>query len=331
LEIRVAWLRLDPERPAWERDGLGEKDGVVSHRSACLLHQLGDIPAPQVELTVPGRLTTREPWVKLHRHDGPLPAEDVTNVDGMPVTTVNRTVLDLLRDGADAGHIGGVIADAERRGLLDIEALAEQAGQYANRYAMAEASGGELLSTLTAEAGQQMQHEKALELLKEIATASAAAGYGDAVRHLLQMQVPSEARHGEQPSQLLAPAHAELSRTLAAQISPALEEISKGLTAGLAAQLASLQDAAARIVKAQVSPAVAELNRHLSEELAHQLTPLLHNPSFAAALRERLAEVIFPDATIAALIDQIAAAGNRTPLAALAAAPEDEEHIEEGS
>jgi hypothetical protein len=255
----------------------------------------------------------------------------VTHVDGLPVTTANRTVLDLLRDGADAGHIGGVIADAERRGLLDIGALAEQAGQYVNRYAMAEASGGELLSTLTAEAGQQMQHEKALELLKEIATASAAAGYGDAVRHLLQVQVPTEAWHGGHFSELLAPVYAELSRALAAQINPALEEISKSLTAGLAAQLAPLKDVAAWITQAQVSPVAAELNRHLSAELAHQLTPLLRNPSFAAALRERLAEVILPDAMIAALIDQIAAVGKRSPLAALPAAPEGEEHIEEGS
>lgn len=155
LEIRIAWLRLDPARPAWERDGRGEKDGVVSHRSACLLHQLGDIPAPKTELTVPGRLTTREPWVKLHRHDGPLPVDEITMVDGLPVTTVDRTVLDLLRDHADGGHVGGVIAEAERRGLLDLRALAHQLGQFGQRYAMPGVSGAELLSTLTAQAEQR--------------------------------------------------------------------------------------------------------------------------------------------------------------------------------
>jgi hypothetical protein len=152
LEIWIAWLRLDPGRPAWERDGRGAKDGVVSHRSACLLHQLGDIPAPNVEMTVPMRLTTREPWVKLRRHDGPLPAEEITFVDGLPVTTVDRTVLDLLRDGVDGGHVGGVIADAERRGLLDLRALARQVGQFGRYYATPGAPGAELLAALKAQA-----------------------------------------------------------------------------------------------------------------------------------------------------------------------------------
>src|SRR6266581_1799366 len=49
LEIRVAWLRLDSARPAWHRGRLDPDGGVVSHRSACLLHGLGDIPAPEVE------------------------------------------------------------------------------------------------------------------------------------------------------------------------------------------------------------------------------------------------------------------------------------------
>jgi hypothetical protein len=322
LEIRVAWLRLDPARPTWERDGLGEKDGVVSHRSACLLHQLGDIPAPHVELTVPRRLTTRESWVKLRRR--PLPAEDVTHVDGLPVTTVNRTVLDLLRDGADSGHVGSVIADAEHRGLLDLEALAGQAGQYANRYAMGKASGAELLSALAAETGQQMHQERALEVLKETAVASATAGYGDAIRRLLQAQVPSEAWNGEHLSRLLTPVDAELSRALAAQINPALNEINKNLTGHLAAQFAPLQDAAARMIAAQISPAVTELGR----QLAAQLAPLLQNPSLTAALRERLAEVVLPDAMIAALLDQITAAGVHEPRMALTATPDDEEHTE---
>jgi hypothetical protein len=91
LEIRVAWLRLDPARPAWERDGRGAKDGVVSHRSACLVHDLGDIPAPSIELTISHRMTTREPGVVLHLRSGGLRRRDVTIIDSLPVTIAERT------------------------------------------------------------------------------------------------------------------------------------------------------------------------------------------------------------------------------------------------
>jgi len=187
LEIRVAWLRLDPARPAWERDGRGKKDGVVSHRSACLLHELGDIPAPKVELTVPGRLTTREQWVVLHRHPGPLDPDEIVVVDGLPVTSAERTIVDLLQDGADAGHVGGVVVDAEHRGLVDLDALAVRVERFTVHYAMPGASGRELLSALAAAGGQQLNRDAAVRAWKEWVAAGATAGYGNAVRQLLQV------------------------------------------------------------------------------------------------------------------------------------------------
>ncbi len=161
LESRVAWLRLDPKRPAWKRTGLGADDGVVSHRSACLVHELGDIPAPETELTVPRRRTTRELGVRLHV--GRLDPEDVTIIDGIPVTTVPRTVVDLMQTRADGGHIGGVIADAERRNLVELDSLAEQISKFAPKYALAGASGDELLSALVEQAGRRLERDSVRE------------------------------------------------------------------------------------------------------------------------------------------------------------------------
>ena len=271
LEIRIAWLRLDPPRPAWERDGRGEKDGVVSHRSACLLHQLGDIPAPNVELTVPGRLTTREPWVTLHRHDGPLSAEEITVVDGLPVTTVDRTILDLLQDGADGGHVGGVIADAERHGLLDRRALAQQVGQFGQRYAMPGASGAQLLSMLTAEAGKHHDNEAALDAVVD----AAAVGYRDALRHVLQDTVLAEGENWQAGD------------SAAARI------------------LATIQDAARRALTAELGPVVTELDMPFVKQPARQLTAHIDQASFTAALRERPTEVALPDETIESVAELI--------------------------
>jgi predicted transcriptional regulator of viral defense system len=152
LEITVAWLRLDPGRPAWQRNGLGADDAVVSHRSACALLELGDLPHPRVELTVPRPRTARDTDVRLHRSRGPLPRGDVTSAAGLPVTTPARTIADLLSDHTDGGHVGGVIKDVLHRGLIGTAALAERVEPFAPHYAMPGATGGDLLAVLIAQA-----------------------------------------------------------------------------------------------------------------------------------------------------------------------------------
>lgn len=260
LEIRVAWLRLDPERPAWERDGRGMRDGVVSHRSACLLHRVGDIPAPNVELTVPQRLTTRDPWVVLHQHRGPLPEREITVVDGLPVTTVERTVLDLLRDRADAGHVGGVIADAENRGLLDLDTLARKVQVFARHYAMPEATGAELLSALAAAAERSLNRDSAIDALAK----TAAAAYMDAVRHTLAQAAPTEDWRGIDVARML---------TSTGQ-GTAFSEVTKSITAALAPALEPLREAVQRIADAQLGPVAAHVNQSVAAQLARSLDSL---------------------------------------------------------
>lgn len=81
---------------------------VLSHQSAAALW---GIEVPQSELlhvTVPGRRRTRPPGgVRIHRVA--LRAEDVTELDGLRVTTRQRTVLDCL----------GALPDHQARPLFD--------------------------------------------------------------------------------------------------------------------------------------------------------------------------------------------------------------------
>ncbi|CAL9676370.1 type IV toxin-antitoxin system AbiEi family antitoxin domain-containing protein [Streptomyces sp. enrichment culture] len=159
VEIKVAWLRLQPGTPAWERPLDGRDSGVVSHASACQLHNLGDIPAPEVEISVPRRRTTTEPFVRLRT--ATLDAADITVVDGLPVTTAARTITDLLHAKADGGHVGGVIADAERRDLVDIDTLAAAVQPYARRYGLpAGATGHELIEHLVGQAGRLLHSQE---------------------------------------------------------------------------------------------------------------------------------------------------------------------------
>jgi predicted transcriptional regulator of viral defense system len=156
LEIKVAWLRLDPERYAWQRAQPGTWGGVVSHGSACELHRIGDIPASEVEISVPRRRTTRGPGVRLRMRE--LDTADVVLVDGLPVTTPEQTIVDLLAARADGGHVGGIIADAEHRGLVTVDAVAERIARFAVAYGMRRGtSGEELIQYLVGQAGTRLR------------------------------------------------------------------------------------------------------------------------------------------------------------------------------
>lgn len=158
LEEKSAWLHLAPSRRAWERDAADQDNGVLSHRTACVLHGLGDIPAPQVEITVPRRRTTRISGIRLHRGD--LTRDEITTTnDGLPVTTVERTIRDLIVAQVDGGHLGGVLNDALRRQLVDVQRLQVILADYAPAYGIAGDDGLRLLQHLMHQAGAEVMFD----------------------------------------------------------------------------------------------------------------------------------------------------------------------------
>ncbi|WP_079038158.1 type IV toxin-antitoxin system AbiEi family antitoxin domain-containing protein [Streptomyces sp. NBRC 110028] len=178
LEVKVAWLRLQPSVPAWQRSAGDPDSGVVSHASACQLQELGDIPAPVVEISVPRRRVTKDSSVRLRT--AVVEPSDITLIDGLPVTTARRTILDLLGAKADGGHVGGVIAEAERRGLVSVEELAEEAGRFVRRYGMPRTSDGRaLIEHLVLQAGETLRSDQ-LERASQ-------AGFNSAL-HMLGLQ-----------------------------------------------------------------------------------------------------------------------------------------------
>ncbi|HUA04805.1 MAG TPA: DUF559 domain-containing protein [Solirubrobacteraceae bacterium] len=67
---------------------------VLSHRSAAALHGLRDWGHTKIEATVPRRSRRRHEGIKVHCSTT-LTANDVTVVNGIPCTTIARTLLDL--------------------------------------------------------------------------------------------------------------------------------------------------------------------------------------------------------------------------------------------
>lgn len=67
---------------------------VLSHRSAAALHELRATDRTGIDVTISGRTNHNRPGIDVHR-SCTLSAGDTTTVDGIPCTTVSRTLLDL--------------------------------------------------------------------------------------------------------------------------------------------------------------------------------------------------------------------------------------------
>ncbi len=143
---KVAWLRLDPEIPGWERPLLGANSGVVSHGSAAVLLQLGDLVAHDVEFTVTRRRTSRDPAVKLHRRT--LAAYEVTWADGLPVTTATRTLTDLLQAGIPVENAGSFLAEALDRRMVNVDSVISEVAPFAASYGCRPGNGQALVELL---------------------------------------------------------------------------------------------------------------------------------------------------------------------------------------
>lgn len=145
---RAAWLSLAPEQTLAERLA-GDPRGVVSHRSAALVLDLGDLDADRVEVTVDARHRTRNPDVLIHR--GQVGREDWQVCEGLPVTTPVRTVASLALARLDTGHLASVARDVMLRYDVPARQLAAALEPAAGRYQRS--NGSELLDDLLQEAG----------------------------------------------------------------------------------------------------------------------------------------------------------------------------------
>jgi very-short-patch-repair endonuclease len=98
--------------------------GVLSHRSAADLHGLRRTDRPAVEVTVRRTYARNVDGVQVHR-SSTLTAVDITTVDGIPCTTLARTLLDLAAV-VDRRSLERALEQAEIMEVLDLGALDDQ-------------------------------------------------------------------------------------------------------------------------------------------------------------------------------------------------------------
>jgi predicted transcriptional regulator of viral defense system len=103
-----AWLLLGPT-------------SVISHDSAMGLYGLSDLVPGEIHATVRRSASRRREGIRLHTST--LDPGDVTTREGLPVTTVERTLIDVTRTGLSPELVTQAVRDAFDRGLSDAARL----------------------------------------------------------------------------------------------------------------------------------------------------------------------------------------------------------------
>ncbi len=111
-DLFVAWLDA------------GER-AVISHDSALTLYGLSDLLPGAIHLTVPRTASRRRQGVRLHTKR--ISPDEITQRDGLPVTTVTRTLADVILDGLSEELVEQAVQEALARGLITKTALLEDA------------------------------------------------------------------------------------------------------------------------------------------------------------------------------------------------------------
>jgi Protein of unknown function (DUF559) len=110
-----------PRKGRWLAAVLACGEGAaLSHLSAAVHWNLLNYDAPQPEVTAPAS-RKGVPGIRLHRSHS-LDAQDTTNHQGIPTTTVHRTLLDIAAQVPEH-HLERALAQAERLQLYDHRAI----------------------------------------------------------------------------------------------------------------------------------------------------------------------------------------------------------------
>lgn len=107
----------------------GKRIGVVSHESALSLYGLSDVNPARIHITLPtGHRTHRDIPGHLRLHHADLGRDEVRRVEGVPVTTPERTIRDchavnlgarLLRQAIEEAHLEGYLTPEDANALRD--------------------------------------------------------------------------------------------------------------------------------------------------------------------------------------------------------------------
>jgi very-short-patch-repair endonuclease len=125
----VGWPKLTPKR-RWMAAVLACGEGaLLSHRSAAAFWEIGVERSGQIEVSVCRRTRLRRPGIRVHSR-AELRESDVARRDGIPVTGIVRTLVDIASELSPTA-IERAVNEADKLDLIDPEALRSALEEYA--------------------------------------------------------------------------------------------------------------------------------------------------------------------------------------------------------
>lgn len=168
LFLKAHWLAVFPDELAYERLRKSEPDAVVAGITAAWALGAGDFHASPYTFIVDGRKQTKREDVRYFKQR--ISEVDFVYVDGIPVTSFERTVYDLLRTGEDPDLVDGFMQDAAWKGkhAFDLDRLGSFLSPLAERFGFGRRKGVEFAANLLARntaAAQLLQARNSMEAL----------------------------------------------------------------------------------------------------------------------------------------------------------------------
>lgn len=163
-DLRSAWIALGPTQYLDERWG-NDDQIVVSHEAAALAHQVGDLIPDRLTFSSTTRKQTAQSDIYIYNNRAIAP-EDINNIDGLPVTSVERTVYDLAVKRIELNYLATIVVEALRKEGVRYKSLAHRLDPVAPAYDFS--SGRALLRACQDDAASVEDHQEHLDRLADL-------------------------------------------------------------------------------------------------------------------------------------------------------------------